>query len=240
MTFLVDVVAWFADPANWTGGTGLPQRLWLTLKVSGLAVVIATLVAVPTGVALGHVRRGGFLANTLFNIGRAVPSFGIIALALPISIAIGLGLGFWPTFVALFLLALPPMFTNAYTGVRDVDPGAVEAARGMGMTDSQVLVDVELPLAVPIIVTGVRVAALQVVATAPLGALVAYQGLGRYIIDGWARDDYVMLFAGALVVAVLAVIVDQSFSLVERLAAAGRAPTPSAREPVTAEAASAA
>lgn len=240
MTFLVDVVAWFADPANWTGGTGLPHRLWLTLKVSGVAVVTATLVAVPTGVLLGHVRRGGFLANTVFNIGRAVPSFGIIALALPISIAMGLGLGFWPTFVALFLLALPPMFTNAYTGVRDVDPGAVEAARGMGMTDGQVLVGVELPLAAPIIVTGVRVAALQVVATAPLGALVAYQGLGRYIIDGWARDDYVMLFAGAVVVALLAVVVDQSFSLVERVVTAGASTAATEHEPVPAETASAA
>jgi osmoprotectant transport system permease protein len=150
------------------------------------------------------------------NIGRALPSFGVIAIALPISIRLGLGLGFWPTFFAVFVLALPPIFTNSYTGVRQVDPSAVDAARGMGLRGIEVLLRVELPLASPVILASVRVAAVQVVATAPLGALVAWGGLGRFIVDGFAQLDQVQAAAGAVLVALLAIATEVAFAAAER------------------------
>src|SRR5690606_24738318 len=133
--------------------------------------------------------RGQVLAVALVNIGRAVPSFAVVAIALPFSIRAGLGIGYWPTFLALVLLAIPPMFTNAITGVANVGRETVEAARGLGMREHEVLSRVELPLASSVILAGIRVSAVQVVATATLGALVGWGGLGRYIVDGFAVQD---------------------------------------------------
>jgi hypothetical protein len=140
-------------------------------------------------VLLGHAKKGGLFAVSVVNIGRALPSFAIIALVLPFSLEWGFGLGFWPTCVALVLLAVPPMFTNTYTGVRDVDAGTVEAAVGMGMAPHRVVWGVEMPTASPLIITGARVAAVQVVATATLGALVGFTGLGSLIIEGFAQQN---------------------------------------------------
>jgi osmoprotectant transport system permease protein len=215
MEFLGDVVAWFAD--NWSGRSGVLFRTWEHVQLSALAVAIASALALAPGVVLGHLGRGGVAAVAVVNIGRAVPSFGIVALALPISIKLGLGLGFWPTLLALVALAMPPMFTNAYTGVRQIDPAIVEAARGMGMKGGQVLWGIEIPGAAPLILAAVRVSAVQVVATATLGALVAWGGLGRFIIDGFAQGNNVMVFAGGLLVALLAVATEGLFSVVERL-----------------------
>jgi osmoprotectant transport system permease protein len=191
--------------------------------VSGAAVGLATVVGVPLGAWLGHTGRGGLAVVTVVNIGRALPSFGIVALALPITIRladnlpfIDSGLGFLPTFVALLALALPPIFTNTYTGVRSVDPDTVEAARGMGVTEPRILTTVEMPMSSPVIMAGIRTSAVQVVATATLGALVAYGGLGRYIIDGFAIQDDVQIVAGALLVALLSVATEVAFGLLER------------------------
>jgi osmoprotectant transport system permease protein len=221
MDLLADVLAWFADPANWQGSAGIPSRMLEHIRLSALATAVAAGVAVPTGVLLGHSGRGGLIAVSVVNIGRAIPSFAVIALALPFSIRAGLGIGFWPTFLALVLLALPPIFTNSFTAVRSVGAEVVEAARGMGMRERQVLLGIELPLAAPLILTGIRVAAVQVVATATLGALVGWGGLGRYIIDGFAVQDNVRVFAGALLVAVLAILTDVAFGIVERILATG-------------------
>ncbi len=219
--FLGDVVAWFGD--NWTGSGGIVTRTWEHIWVSGWAVVAAMGVAMPLASWLGHAKRGGIVAVSVVNVGRALPSFGIVALSLPITIRIARnvpfidsGLGFLPTFVALFALALPPIFTNTYTGVRNVSPEAVEAARGMGFRGSGILWKVELPLASPVILAGIRTSSVQVVATATLGALVAYGGLGRYIIDGFAVRDNVTIFAGALLVAALSVLTEVAFSVAER------------------------
>jgi osmoprotectant transport system permease protein len=138
-------------------------------------------------------------------------------LALPITVALGLGFGFWPTFLALLFLAIPPMFANTYTGVAGVDPELVEAARGMGMTDTQSIIRVEVPTASPIILAAVRIAAVQVVATATLGAVVGWGGLGRYIIDGFAIQDNVTVFAGALLVAGLALVTQVTMTALERV-----------------------
>ena len=217
MDFLADVLAWFTDSANWQGSAGIPNRTLEHVRLSAFAMMVAAGLAVPLGVLLGHSGRGGLIAVSVVNIGRAIPSFAVIALALPFSIRAGLGIGFWPTFLALVLLALPPIFTNSFTAVRSVGMDVVEAARGMGMRERQVLLEIELPLAAPLILTGIRVAAVQVVATATLGALVGWGGLGRYIIDGFSVQDNVRVFAGALLVAVLAILTDVLFSVTERI-----------------------
>lgn len=214
--FLGEVVAWFLDPAHWSGANGIPNRLWEHVQISVAATSIAALVAIPPAIVLGHRKQGGTLVVGAVNLFRAVPSFGIVVLALPITIGLGLGIGFWPTFLALLFLAIPPMFINSYTGVAGVDPDLIEAARGVGMTSAQCLLDVEVPTASPIIIAAVRVAAVQVVATATLGAIVGWGGLGRYIIDGFAIQDDVMVFAGALLVAGLALATETAMSAVER------------------------
>lgn len=216
MTFLDEVIAFVTDPTMWEGPSGIPSRLVEHISLSALAVVIAVVVAVPLGVWIGHTGRGDAVAVAVANIGRAVPSFGVLALALPFTIAIGLGLGFWPTFLALLLLAVPPVFVNAITAVRQVDRATIESARGMGLTNRQILVSVELPLALSLIVDGIRVAAVQVVATATLAALVGWGGLGRYIVDGLAQRDNAEVFVGAFLVAALAILTELLFSAIER------------------------
>lgn len=216
MSLVADVLRFFTTAESWTGSAGLLARTADHLGLSLFATVVAVLLALPPAVWLGHRRRGAFLAVGLVNIGRAVPSFGIVALALPISLRLGLGLGFWPTFVALVALAMPPVFTNTYTGVREVDPATIEAAEGMGMTDAQLLVSTELPLAMPVIWTAIRVTTVQVIATATLGAVIGWGGLGRYVIDGFAQGNDVWILAGGIMVAALAIAADVTFSLAER------------------------
>jgi len=223
MGFFAELSRWFLD--NWSGDTGWLMRIAQHLEVSAIAVAAAVAVAIPLGAWLGHTGRGGLAVVSVVNIGRAMPSFGILALSLPFTIWLAKtvpfvksGLGFAPTFVALFALALPPVFTNTWAGVRGVDPEVVEAASGMGMTGVRLLREVELPLALPVIITGVRITAVQVVATATLGAIVGYGGLGRYIIDGFATRDDVQIVAGALLVAVLSVLTELGFSATERWA----------------------
>ena len=215
---------YLSSDAAWSGRNGLPALTWAHVRISAVAVLIAAALAIPSGVVLGHVRRGALLAVSVVNIGRAVPSFAILALLLPFSLRYGFGLGFWPTIVALVLLAVPPIFTNTYTGVRDAPPDAVEAARGMGMRAGELVRKVELPVAVPLIVTGLRVSAVQVVATATLGALVGYRNLGTPIVSGFTSPNKGPMLAGALVVALMAVATDGLFALAERALVPWRRP----------------
>jgi osmoprotectant transport system permease protein len=208
---------YLSSDAAWSGNRGLPALTWAHIKLSVLAVVVAAVVAIPPAVVLGHIRRGGLLAVSIVNIGRALPTFAIIVLILPFSLRYGFGLGFWPTLVALVLLGIPPIFTNTYTGVRDVPPDAVEAARGMGMRAGELVRKVEVPVAWPLIITGLRVSAVQVVATATLGALVGYRNLGTPIITGFAqRSQRGVLLAAAITVILLALLTDAVFALAER------------------------
>lgn len=216
MEFLGSVVAWFVEPARWSGSDGIPNRLTEHIAVSGLALVISAVIALPIGVGLGHLGRGGFFAINVAGFGRALPSFALIALALPVSFALGQGLGFFPTLIAMVPLGLPPIITNSFVGMRGVDRDLVEAARGMGMSERQVLGSIELRLAAPLIFAGLRSAAVAIVATATLGALVAGGGLGRYIVDGLALQEYERLFAGALLVALLAIGTELGFGVLER------------------------
>jgi osmoprotectant transport system permease protein len=210
------VVAWFGDPANWTGRDGIPNRLTEHLVMCGLSMVAALAVSLPIGLYIGHTGRLAMIAVNLANTGRAVPSYALMAILYPISIAFSIGVGgdlaFLATFTAMVLLAVPPIVTNTWAGIRGVDDDLREAARGMGMRGSQVLASVELPLAQPVVLTGIRIAAVQVVATATLGAVFGGGGLGRYIIQGFARQDDARLWAGVLMVACLAVATELALS----------------------------
>ena len=229
MSFPQAVVAWLANPEHWQGSDGIPTRLGEHLVLSGIALALACLLALPAGIWLGHTGRGGFVAINVANIGRAMPSLALLALALPVSFALGLGLGFWPTIFALVPLGIPPILTNCYVALREVDRDVLEAARGMGMREWQVLRVVELPLAARLIIAGLRNAAVAIVATATLGAIVASGGLGRYIVDGLARQEQERLFIGGALVALLAIATELAFALFERTAAFGAVPLPSER-----------
>jgi osmoprotectant transport system permease protein len=202
-----EVLDWLRDPANWEGPGGVTARLVEHVGVSALALGLACLAALPLGLWLGHLGRGGALAVNVSNIGRAVPTFAVLVL-----LAIGpLGLGTTSTVVALVLFGIPPILTNTYVGMRGVDRDTVDAAWGMGMSGRDVLRKVELPLATPLLLDGVRLAAVQVVATATVAALVAGPGLGRIIRSGFQRQDQAQLVSGALVVAALALLVELLF-----------------------------
>ena len=210
MSFLGDVWDWFTDSAQWHGTGGIPHRTFEHVQLSGITMLVAFVVAVPVGIVLGHYRRGGNAAVIVANLGRAIPSFGVLVLLVQV-----LGIGAKPTFVALLLLAVPPMLTNAYTGLASVDDDLREAARGMGMTRRQMLWRVELPVASPLVMAGVRTAAVTVVATASLAAIVAWGGLGRFVVDGIAQGDSAQTFGGAVLIALLAIATEVALALVQ-------------------------
>src|SRR5213594_1310710 len=212
MDFLGRVLAWLTDPAHWRGTDGIPTRLGEHLHLSVEAVAIGAAIALPIGIALGHYGRLGNLAISVSNLGRALPSYGILVTAFQV-----FGLGDAPIILALTALAIPPMVTNSYVALREVDPDIREAARGMGYRELAQVLRVELPLAVPLIMAGVRTSAVQVVATATLAAVIAGGGFGRYIVDGLARSDYPRLVAGALLVAALAVATELLLAGLQRL-----------------------
>lgn len=222
MSLVADTAAWLADPVHWSGPDGVPARLGEHLVVSGSALALAALLALPPAFLLGARGRGGGLLVALANASRAVPTFAVLVLL----VATPLGFGDRATVVALVLFAVPPLLTNAYVGVRDVDPEVREAARGMGMTRGQLLRRVELPLALPLVAAGVRTAAVQVVATATLAAYVGGGGLGRLIADGFGRADPAMTAAGGVLVAALALLVELTLAAVQRRVTPGRSGRP--------------
>lgn len=211
MHFLSLVAHWFTASGHWHGTDGVGHRVWEHIAMSLAASATAAALALPVGIGLGHTGRFGGLAVNVSNVGRAIPSFALLVIALQV-----FGLGAVPAFVALVALAVPPMLTNAYVGMRSVDADVRETARGMGMTGRQSLWRVELPSAMPLVMAGVRTATVQVVATASLAAYVAWGGLGRYIVDGIAEQDNVKLFAGALLVAVLSLLTELVLSGLQR------------------------
>jgi osmoprotectant transport system permease protein len=206
------ILAWFADGVNWTGGSGVPTRLLEHLFYSGLALAVGVLIAVPIGALVGHTGRGAFLVVGLANGLRALPELGLLIL-----LVIFMGIGLLPVVLALAVLAVPPLLAGTYAGVRNVDRAVVDAARGMGMREAQILLRVELPNALPLMLGGLRSAALQVIATAAVAAYVSFGGLGRYLIDGLRQQDYPEMAAGALLVAVLALLVESVLGLVQRV-----------------------
>ena len=213
MKTISDVVAWLTDAAHWQGSDGVIVRTLQHLELSAIALGIVVVLALPPALWLGHMRKGGFLAVNVSNVGRAVPTFAVLTLLALTS----LGIGSSTVVLALVLFGIPPVLTNSYVGVREVDRDIVEAARGMGMTGFQQLRRVELPLAVPLVLNGIRLAAVQIVGTMTIAALVSGPGLGRIIQEGFATQNVPELEAGALLVVVLALLVEGAFAWLQRV-----------------------
>ncbi|MFI9213520.1 ABC transporter permease [Streptomyces sp. NPDC053253] len=218
MTTLSDAWSWLTTAAHWSGENGVGHRLGEHLFLTAVCLLLSCLVALPVALVLGHLGKGGTLAMNLANAGRAVPTFAVLVLLLLSPLG---PYGDWPTIIALVLFAVPPLLTNAYVGMRGVDADVVRAARGMGMTGGQTLARVELPLALPLVLTGVRIAAVQLVATATVAALAGGGGLGRIITAGFNLASTPQVVAGAILVAALALLVEGIFEGVQRLAPAG-------------------
>jgi osmoprotectant transport system permease protein len=212
-----DALVWLNDPLNWQGRQGVPYLTWEHVYISGLAVLLAAVFALPTALILGHLGRGGGVTVVLTNVSRAVPTLALLT----VFAATSIGFGNRATVIALAVFAVPPLLTNAYVGMRGVDPDIVEAARGMGMSERSVLLRVELPLAVPLIAAGVRTAAVQVVATATLAALVGGGGLGVIINTGFGQQDQGQIIAGGILVAALALAVEAVLGFVQRMVTPG-------------------
>jgi osmoprotectant transport system permease protein len=220
MNLVGDTIAWLTDPARWSGPGSIPLRLGEHIGLSAIALLVAVAIALPAGLAIGHTRRGGALAANLANIGRAIPSLAVIGVVLPLTAAIDPQLGFkvYPTLVAMVVLAIPPILVNAEAGVAGVDPELVESARGMGLRERQVLGRVEVPIALPVILTGIRSGATQIVATMTLGAIFGGGGLGRFLVEGIAQRDAPMSTSGVVLVALLALATEGAFVVAQRLA----------------------
>jgi osmoprotectant transport system permease protein len=217
---LGDLVDWLSDPANWSGSDGVPSRLLEHSLLTVVALLLAMAIGLPLAIWLGHLRRFGTLAVNVSNVGRAVPIVALLSLLALGFVGSGdfgaFGRAGLATLITLALFALPPIITNAYVAVSGVDDDMVEAARGMGMDEWQVLRRVELPVAMPLIVSGVRLAVVQVWATATIAALVAGPGLGRIIIHGYDSNRPAEVIAGSLIVAVIALVLEGVMALAQR------------------------
>jgi osmoprotectant transport system permease protein len=220
MEFLGEVMAWYTDPANWSGRDAIGLRIWEHVWLSITSLAAGLLIALPAGLYIGHTNRGARAVVAISNIGRAVPSLGWLGIVYPITTLLfaRAGIGFLPAFAALVALAIPPIVTNTYAGLREVDDDLREAGRGMGMTEMELLRRVEIPVALPVILAGVRSSAVTVVATATLAALVGGGTLGHFIVQGLFLNDQVRVFGAAALVALLALATEGGFALLQRRA----------------------
>ena len=216
--FLREVLAWYTDPAQWTGRDTLPEMIWGQILLAAAALAVAVAIALPIGLYIGHTGRGAGVAVAMSNIGRAIPSLGWMGIVYPITTGLlhRSGHGFLPGLIALVALGIPPIVTNAYAGLRGVDPDLQEAGRGVGMSELQLLTRVEVPVALPVVLSGIRSSAVAIMATAPLMSIVGADTLGTYILAGLALSDEVEVFAAALLVVFLALMTELAFALLER------------------------
>jgi osmoprotectant transport system permease protein len=205
------VQAFFSDSAHWQGYDGIPSRFAEHVQYTLLALAVAAAIGLPVGLLTGHTGRGGNAIAVVANAARALPSFGLLVLSVLL-----IGFGLLPVMIPLVVLAVPPILVTTYEAVRTVDPAPVDAARGMGMPESGILFRVEVPVALPLILSGLRSAAVQIVSTATIAAYVSLGGLGRYVIDGLYQRNYEKVVGGATLVAVLALITLALFWAVER------------------------
>jgi osmoprotectant transport system permease protein len=217
---------WLTTADHWTGSAGVGARTLEHLELAGESVLLAGVIALPIGIVLGHYGRGGALAINIANAGRAVPTLAVLVL-----LVLAMGLGNGPVIYALALFAAPPMLTNAYLGMREVDPDVKDAARGTGLSELQTLRRIEVPLAIPLIAAGIRTATVQVVATATIAAIVGSGGLGRFVVDGFQTHDQGQLIGGAVLVALLAIAVEVALGLGERALTPGRRQRPGSSSP---------
>lgn len=208
MNFLQEALSFIFAAENWSGKAGLGNRILEHLQYTFVAVAVSALIAIPIGLAIGHTRRGSFLVVTTVNALRALPTLGVLLLAVLLW-----GLGLLPPTVALMLLGIPPLLAGTYSGIANVDPKVSDAARAMGMTEWRVLTRVEIPNALPLILGGLRTATLQIVATATVAAYASLGGLGRYLIDGIKVRQFYLALVGALMVTLLALLLDGLLAL---------------------------
>lgn len=214
------MIDWLTDPSNWDGARGIWTRLLEHLQYTLISLLIAAAIALPLGFIIGHTGKGTGVVSGLANALRALPTLGLlIVLALwGLSTFRGQFALLGPCILVLVILAVPPILSNTYAGIASVDPAVRDAAKGMGMRDGEVLRQVEIPVALPLIISGVRSAYLQVVATATIAAIVGLGGFGRYVVDGLKQQDYPQMVGGAVLVAVVAILGDRLFALVARYA----------------------
>jgi len=212
-----NVLEWFTHLEDRAGSGPISEQLWLTVWHAALALLIVVVVAVPLAVLLAHFRKGELLASAVVSVGRAVPTITVVGVLVIVSLRNGFGIEPWPIIGALVLLGLPPAFINTYAAIRGVDPSAVGAAQAMGLTHGQVMHRVELPLALPVIMAGVRTAAVQIVATEPLAAFFGGEGVGAYLRAGLSRHDVITVQGGALLVAGVAIATELLLIVVTRL-----------------------
>ena len=213
MNVLNFINAFFSDSAHWQGYDGIPTRMGEHVQYTLQALAIAMAIGLPVGLVTGHFGRGGNALAFIAVAGRALPTFGLLVL-----MTLSLGFGLVNVMIPLVVLAVPPILVTTYEAMRSVDPAPVDAARGMGMHEAEVLFRVELPVALPLILGGVRSAAIQIVSTATIAAYVSLGGLGRYIVDGLYQRNYEIVVGGATLIAALALAMIGVFWLVARLA----------------------
>lgn len=205
---------WLTDPTNWQGPAGIPVRIFEHLGYSGLTLLISVAIAVPIGLYVGHTGRGRVVVVSLAGMLRALPTLGIMTLFALIATST---LSLMPAIWSLVLLAVPPILTGTYAGIAAVDREIVDAARGVGMTERQLLFGVEVPNGLAVMLGGFRSAVLQVVATVAVVAFISLGGLGRYIIDGLAVQDYGQVLGGAVIIAAVAIVIDGLLALLQRV-----------------------
>lgn len=210
------LVDWFADPAHWAGTNGVPARVAEHLQIAGLALLVAALIAVPLGLWIGHTGRGRRVVVGLSSALRALPTLGLLTF-LAVVLQVGLRQAVIPTVIVLVVLAVPPLLAGTYAGMQAVPRPVVTAARANGHSTAQLVRGVELPIALPMMVGGLRSAVLQVLATTSVAAYLGLGGLGRYLFDGLAVQDYPTMLAGATLIAVLALVADAVLLTAQRL-----------------------
>jgi len=218
MTIISETIAWLTDPANWSGPNGIPIRMAEHLAISATALFVALLIALPIGLWIGHTGRGTRVIVNGANLARAIPSLALIGILVPFTVLIDPQLGFrvLPTLIAMIALGIPPILVNTYTGVSEVDADLTEAARGMGLTEGHILRSLELPLALPVILGGTGSATVQIIATATLGAIFGFGGLGVYLTEGISQNNDGMVYGGVVLVAALALTAEALFTVLAR------------------------
>jgi osmoprotectant transport system permease protein len=211
VNLFADAFAWIFDPTHWTAGPDISGHVLEHLAASGLCVLIAVVIALPIGVAIGHTGKGRGAAILISNIARAVPTLGLLSILILLT-----GIGLLPIVIVLVILAIPPMLAGAYAGIESVDRQTIDAARAVGMTEWQIIARVEIPLALPLLIGGLRATALQVIATLGVASAFVFGGLGIYLINGVNTGDYTQLLAGAILITALALVVDGVLAIAQR------------------------
>ncbi len=211
MNLFGDAFAWIFDPAHWTAGPDVSGHILEHLAVSAYCVVIAVAIALPIGVAIGHTGKGRGAAILISNVARALPTLGLLSILILL-----FGIGLLPITIVLVILAIPPMLAGAYAGIESVDRQTIDAARALGMSEWQIIFRVEIPLAAPLLIGGLRATALQVIATLGIASAFAFGGLGIYLINGLATLDFTQLLAGAILITALALLVDGLLAVAQR------------------------